>query len=92
MASLKDRLREILLRDKLISVDDFDRALVQQRERGGELSKMLVSMKLVDEDTLTQVLSESLGLPPISISRFKIDAKLIKIIPKDVAQKYQIVP
>src|SRR3989344_4145127 len=56
------------------------------------IPKILIRLKLIDEDTLTHLLSQDLGYPPISISRLKIDPELIKIIPKDIAVKYQIMP
>lgn len=92
MASLKDRIKEILIRDKLISQDDLQYALDEQKKTGEELNKILVRLKLIDEDTLTHLLSQDLGYPPISISRLKIDPESIKIIPKEIAVKYQIMP
>jgi len=92
MGSLKDRLKEILIRDKHISPEDLARALAKQEKTGGELSKILITLKLIDEDILAQILSEGLGLPPINISRLKIDPEVLKIIPKAIAEKYQIMP
>jgi len=92
MASLKDRLKEILIRDKHISQEDLQKALKEQESVGGELSKILIKLKLIDEDILTQVLSESLGLPPINISRLKVDPEVIQIIPRAIAVKYKIMP
>jgi len=92
MAPLKDRLQEILIRDKHISPEDLERALQEQKKTGGELSKILTRLNLIDEDALTQVLSEGLGLPPINISRLKVDPEVLRIIPKDLASKYQIMP
>ncbi len=92
MASLKDRLQEILIRDKHISPKDLERALEEQKKSGGELSRVLIKLKLIDEDVLTQVLSEGLGLPPINISRLKVDPDIVQIIPGETARKYQIMP
>jgi type IV pilus assembly protein PilB len=92
MDSLKDRLKQILLRDKLISPQDLEKALQEQQKSGGELGKILVRLKFISEDTLSNALSESLGLPPINISRLKVDKSVIKLISKDVAMKYKIMP
>ncbi len=92
MASLKDRIKEILIRDKLISSEDLEKALEEQKTTGEGLNSILVKRKLIDEDTLTQVLSEGLGYPPISISRLTIDAEVVQIIPKEIAVEYQIMP
>ena len=92
MASLKDRIKEILIRDKLIPQEDLQHALDEQKKTGEELNKILIRLKLIDEDTLTHLLSQDLGYPPISISRLKIEPELIKNISKDIAMKYQIMP
>ncbi len=91
MFSLKERLREILIRDNIIKEEDLERALEKQRKFGGELSKILVQLKLVSEYELTVSISESLGLPPIDISRLKIDPEVVRLIPKEIAIKYQII-
>lgn len=92
MSSLKDRIKQILERDHLISSEELETALAEQKKTGEELSKILIRLKMIDEDTLTQVLSEGLSLPPISIARFKVDPEVIKLIPKEVAEKYKIIP
>jgi len=48
MGSLKDRLKEILIRDKHISPEDLASALKEQEKTGGELSKVLIRLKLID--------------------------------------------
>ncbi len=92
MASLNDRLKAIFIRDGIISSEDLSRALDEQAKTGEELGKILLKMKLVDEDTLRQVLSEGLGIPIIKVSCVKLDSSIIKIIPSKVCRNYQLVP
>ncbi|MBF0521462.1 MAG: Flp pilus assembly complex ATPase component TadA [Candidatus Omnitrophica bacterium] len=92
MASLKDRLQQILLQHKLVSPENLDKALKQQEQEGGELSKILIKLNLIDEETLIPVLSEAMEVPLIHISRLHIDPEVVKIVPQDVAQKYQVIP
>ena len=92
MASFKDRLKEILIRDEILTAKELDKALTEQKKSGGELSKILVDMNFVSQDQLTQVLSESLELPLIKIDSFCISQDVIQSIPKDIALKYQIIP
>jgi len=92
MVFLKNRLKEILVSKELISPADLEKALHEQEQKGGDLSQILIDLNLIDEDTLTHTISESLGIPPISISRMKIDPKVLEIISKDAAVKYQIMP
>jgi type IV pilus assembly protein PilB len=92
MISLKERLTELLIKNNLISQENLDKALVVQKEKGGRLSDILVKMGFINENDLTLILSQSLGLPPIDISRVKIDSSIIKIIPPEIARYYQIMP
>ncbi|MFH0877198.1 MAG: ATPase, T2SS/T4P/T4SS family [Candidatus Omnitrophota bacterium] len=92
MVSLRERLQEILIKNKLISEDDLKLALQVQKEHGGKLSDCLVKLNLINEKDLLVALSEGLGLPPISLTRFKIDGEVIKLIPKEMAKHYQIIP
>ncbi len=92
MSSLRERLQAILIKNKLISEDDLKLALQVQKEHGGKLSDCLVKLNLINEKDLLIALSEGLGFPPISLSRFKIEPEVLKLIPKDLAKHYQIVP
>jgi len=84
--------KEILLRDRLITPEDLNRAVEEQEHSGGELSRILLRLKLVAEDQLSVVLSEALQLPLINLNLFRIDPSLIKLIPKETAEKSLLIP
>jgi type IV pilus assembly protein PilB len=90
--SLKDRLTELLITNKLISQEQLDKALLVQKEKGGRLSDIIVELKFIEEDELISVLSTGLGFPLIDLRRFKIDHEVVKAIPFNVARHYQIIP
>ncbi len=92
MYSLKERLIELLINNKAISKAQLDKALKIQKDKGGSLKNILVQSGFIAEKDLMSVLSQGLGIPPISLARFKIDSELIKLIPREVANKYQIMP
>jgi type IV pilus assembly protein PilB len=92
MQFLQERLKEILLRDKLVTPEALDKALAEHKKFGGELSKVLIKLNVITEDQLSVALSESLEVPIISLSSMKIDPAVVKIIPKEIAQTYHIVP
>lgn len=92
MDSLKDRLKQILLRDNLISRNDLSAALEEQLQTGEELSKILVRANLIDQNILGQILSESLEMPIINVQRLKVFHDVLGLIPKDLANKYKILP
>ena len=92
MATLKERIKDILLREKILSQEDLARGLEEQSKSGGDLSSILVKMKLINEEQLAYLLSEGLHLPVINISRLKIDPVVATSVPVDILKKYQILP
>ena len=92
MPSLKDRLTDILLTNKLISEDKLITALKVQKEKGGRLSDILVELKFLTEKDILSVLSEGLGFSCIDLGRLEIDSETIKMIPANLARHYQIIP
>ena len=92
MRPLKERLKEILLRDKLVTPEALEKAVVEHKKVGGELSKVLIRLNVISEDQLSVALSESLNVPIIGLSSIKIDPAVVKTIPKEIARTYRIVP
>jgi type IV pilus assembly protein PilB len=86
------RLGDLLLKEKRITPEQLQQALAVQREKGGKLGYTLVSLGFVKETEITALLSKQFGVPSITISQFEIDAAIIKLIPSETAQKYQIIP
>src|SRR5581483_5468454 len=52
----------------------------------------LVKLGFVKDEEITALLSKQYGVPSINLAQFEIDPAVIKLIPADTAQKYQIVP
>lgn len=92
MASLKERLTELLVNNKLITPKQLEMAIKVQKEKGGRLSDIIIDLKFIKESELILTLSEGLGLPLIDLKRFKIDYEVSKIIPIEISLHYQIIP
>lgn len=92
ISALKDTLTKLLVERDLIKEEDLQKALAVQKEKGGSLSDVIVSLGLISRSDLIILLSQELGIPPITLSRFKVDPSLIKYIPKKVARNYKILP
>ena len=90
--SLKERLVDILTDNKILTPEQLNKALEIQRQKGGRLSNILVSLKLVNEKDLMLALSKSLHIPPINLARLNIKPEVIGIIPEHVAKHYQLIP
>ncbi|NOZ63443.1 MAG: type II secretion system ATPase GspE [Caldiserica bacterium] len=88
----KKRLGEILLESGVIDESQLKEALKIQKERGGLLGDVLVSLGYVSEDNLAKSLSEHLGLKLVDPLSYDINPEVLAIVPEQVARKYNLIP
>src|SRR6516164_1088618 len=86
------RIGELLLKEKLITPDQLQQALTQQKSNGGKLGFSLVKLGFVKDEQITALLSKQYGVPAINLAQFKLDLTIIKLVPTETARKYQIIP
>jgi type IV pilus assembly protein PilB len=86
------RIGELLLKEKRITPEQLQEALNYQKANGGKLGFNLVKLGFVKDEELTALLSKQYGVPSINLTQFEIDPAVIKLIPSETAQKYQIIP
>src|SRR4029077_15159510 len=86
------RIGELLLKEKLITAEQLQQALSQQKSNGGKLGYNLVKMGFLKDEQITSLLSKQYGVPAISLAQFKIDPTIVKLVPTETARKYQMIP
>jgi type IV pilus assembly protein PilB len=86
------RIGELLLKEKRITPEQLQEALNYQRQNGGKLGFNLIKLGFVKDEEITTLLSKQYGVPSISLQKFEIDPTVIKLVPADTAQRYQIIP
>jgi type IV pilus assembly protein PilB len=87
-----NRLGELLVRNKLIDEKQLAKALEEQKATGGRLGASLTKLGFLKEEDLAAFLSRQYGVPSINLNEFEIDESVIKLVPADVVQKYQLIP
>jgi type IV pilus assembly protein PilB len=90
--SLKDRLTDILIKGNLLKKKDLDKALEIQKKSGGSLGKILADQGLVSQKNLVFAISSQLNIPPIDLTKYKIDKDILKLIPEKMARQYILLP
>ncbi len=90
--SLKEELVSILIENKILTTEQLNQSLEIQKQKGGRLSNILISLGFVQEKDLMLAMSKSLHIPPINLSKFVVPTEVIKIIPEHVARHYQLIP
>src|SRR5687767_3320034 len=86
------RIGELLLKEKRITTEQLQEAVNHQRQHGGKLGFNLIKLGYVKDEEITALLSKQYGVPSIALGQFEIDPGVIKLVPADTAQKYQVVP
>ncbi len=86
------KLGEMLIKARLITDEQLKKALAYQNTNGGKLGFNLVKLGFVEEEQITQLLSQQFGVPSVSLHTVQIDESVIKLIPSEVAQKYLVMP
>lgn len=88
------RLGDILVKNNIITSEQLAVALQEQKMSGGQskLGTILVKQGLIKEPDLIAFLSRQYGVPTINLADYEIEPAVIKTIPPEVAQKYNLVP
>jgi type IV pilus assembly protein PilB len=86
------KLGELLLKAQLINQQQLTKALDEQKNSGGKLGEILQRLGFVTEDDIIECLSHQFGVPSINLRHFEIDPNVAKIIPVDLARKYNVIP
>ena len=86
------RLGELLVRENLISLQQLQKAQDEQKKAGGRIGYHLTKLGFIEESELTNFLSKQYGVPSINLKEFDIDGEVVKLVPKEVAEKHQCIP
>jgi general secretion pathway protein E len=87
------KLGEILRELNKLTEETVEEALQHQRERGGRLGDILVSMKAVTGKDVLHALSTQFDLPAVDeIDSASIDAELVSSVPINFAKQHLVMP
>jgi type IV pilus assembly protein PilB len=92
LVSERERLGELLVREGLVTREQLMRALEEQRATGMRLGYCLVKQGAIQETALTKTLARQFRMPAVDLSKFEVDARILKLVPADVATKHLVLP
>jgi len=88
----QDNIGLKLLEARLITPEALQKAQQQVKTGGGNLSAALLKVGALGESDLNKFLGNLYGVPCVDLSNFIPDPTVVKLIPSDVANKFQVVP
>jgi type IV pilus assembly protein PilB len=86
------RLGDLLIEAQLITSEDLERAIAEQRATGQLLGATLVRLGLVSEHQLLVQLQRQLNLPLVDLNVTVADEQALGMVKEEVAKKYGALP
>ena len=85
-------LGEMLIAEGLLTPQQLDHALAEQRRHGGRIGALLKGLGYVTEEGIIKTLGRQTGIPHQILSTIIIDADVIKLVPELLARRHQAIP
>jgi len=92
MQSARLRLGQLLVDAHILTPLQLEDVLARQKSDGRKLGTLLVETGFVTEAMLTQILSQQLSVPWVSLYHIDFSRELWSRVPRDIAEKYCLVP
>jgi len=91
-ATVNLRLLELLVKESLLTPDQAQKITGEQRQSGERLGTALKRLGFLSEEDLLDFLSRKYGIPVINLQRVEVTEEIIRLVKKDIVQKYLVFP
>jgi len=86
------KLGELLIKENLITREQLNQALEEQKKTNDYLGTVLVRHGWISEAALTNTLGKQLGIASVDLTNYEFKDDVLRIIPEELANKYDIIP
>jgi len=83
---------DTLVEQQIITKDQLEIALIEQKKKPEKLESILIKLGFVSEALIQDIIGQTLGLSRQDLSNLVADNEAIKLIPKNFAIRYKILP
>jgi len=87
-----DRIGDQLVNEGLIAREQLAKALDDARANGTRVGFSLVKLGFLNEQDLVRALARQHRVPAVDLERVKLDPKILKLVPTEIAVKHQVLP
>ena len=89
---MNPRLLELLVKENLLTAEHAQKATAEQRRTNERLGSILKRLGYLGEEDLLDFLSRKYGIPVINLQRVEVTEEIIRLVRKEIVQKYQVFP
>ncbi|MDD5259164.1 MAG: type IV-A pilus assembly ATPase PilB [bacterium] len=87
------RLGEMLVETGIITSEQLQEALEEQKKSGGRLGQNLMALGYITEDVMAAFVGKQLGISYVSLSEYgEISGDVTKIVPENICRHQTLVP
>ena len=86
MTGFKQRIADILLAQEMASKDELNKLMAESARGDKHFARLLIERGVVSEAALTELLSKELGLPMISVLKYRMDPAVSQLIPERLSE------
>lgn len=87
-----NRLGELLVRHKILTQEQVNKAIAEHKAHRERLVTTLSRLKLISEEDLATFLARQYSAPSINLEEFEVDTGVTKLLSAEVVQKYHLMP
>ena len=91
MSSFKRRIADVLVAKQLAAPAQVEELMGESSRNGKSFARLLIDKEVLSEGTLAELLSQELGLPMISLVKYRIDGAVARLIPERMARQYNLI-
>lgn len=91
-ASAQTLVEDKLVEDQVLTRADLAELKKQSKDTGTPLFGLLVTSGKVTNEQLTKTIAHVSKIPYVNLLEAKIDAKVLEMLPQDIAERYMAVP
>ncbi len=92
MKQKRQKLGEMLVESGQLNNDELNVALEEQKTSWKKLGDILVEMGFVTDGALVDTIAKQIAVERINLKSTYIDSEVARLIPKEVAKKYTVIP
>jgi len=85
----KIRLGDLLIKQGLLTQDELENALKEQKITGRKLGRVIVDSGLVSEEAISKALARQLGADFVDLKVFQPKPELVKLLPEAQARRFR---
>jgi MSHA biogenesis protein MshE len=87
----KIRIGDLLIAHKVISQEQLNAALADQKKSGRKLGRVLIENGFLSEDQLLNFLAQQLNIPCIDLKRYNYKTEVVRLIPETHARRFRVI-